>query len=128
MGYDVDLPILERIRRDIDRDTYHPFVPSLFVLNSEKLGAEIDIEASVDTFKRTRDLEVVLDSAEEFTRTLDRTTLLREEFERAYPRWRAVLNCKHIKEELMQKAWHPRRVGHVLETYGWEALENLLGE
>lgn len=42
-------------------------------------------------------------------------------------RLRAIQNCKSIKEELMMNVWHPRRVEHILTTYGWEAYENLLG-
>ncbi len=43
-------------------------------------------------------------------------------------RWRAIHNCRAIKEDLMAAAWHPRRVEHILETYGWDAYNNLLGE
>jgi hypothetical protein len=29
---------------------------------------------------------------------------------------------------LMAAVWHPRRVEHILDTYGWDAYENLLGQ
>jgi len=28
----------------------------------------------------------------------------------------------------MAAVWHPRRVEHILDTYGWDAYENLLGQ
>lgn len=32
---------------------------------------------------------------------------------------------KQIKEELVAEVWHPRRLKHLLDTYGWDAVEAL---
>jgi hypothetical protein len=57
-----------------------------------------------------------------------RVNTLREELIERTNRFRAIQTCRHgFKEELMMKAWHPDRVGKFLETYGWEAFDNLLG-
>ena len=40
---------------------------------------------------------------------------------------RTVHKTKLLKEELMMNVWHPQRVEKFLETYGWEAYDNLLG-
>jgi hypothetical protein len=53
---------------------------------------------------------------------------IREELIERTNRFRAIQTCRYgFKEELMMKAWHPDRVGKFLETYGWEAFDNLLG-
>ena len=40
---------------------------------------------------------------------------------------RSVHRTKLLKEQLMMSVWHPQRVEKFLETYGWEAYDNLLG-
>jgi hypothetical protein len=88
----------------------------------------IDIKASLKKFQRLRDAEFIREIGPSFFRTTERTALFRGELERASRRWRAIHNCKAIKEDLMAAVWHPRRVERLLETHGWEAYENLLGE
>ena len=56
-----------------------------------------------------------------------RLDTLRKELLVKTTRLRVIQNCLLIKEELMTNVWHPRRVSHILETYGWEVYENLLG-
>lgn len=60
-------------------------------------------------------------------RCLGHVFRIREELMEAVRRNQAIRACRGFKEELMQVAWHPNRVGRILETYGWEALDNLLG-
>lgn len=40
---------------------------------------------------------------------------------------RTIHRVKTFKEELMMTAWRPRRMEHILDTYGWEVYDNLLG-
>ena len=56
-----------------------------------------------------------------------RVNAIREELLEKTTRLRTIQTCWLLKEELMMNVWHPRRVGYILETYGWEAYENLLG-
>lgn len=35
------------------------------------------------------------------------------------------MRIKAMKEELVAAVWHPRRLGYLLETYGWDAVEAL---
>lgn len=62
-----------------------------------------------------------------YCRCLGHVFRIREELMEAVRRNQAIRACRGFKEELMQVAWHPNRVGRILETYGWEALDNLLG-
>ena len=57
-----------------------------------------------------------------------RVNTIRDELMLKVHRRTAIQTCRHgFKEELMQVAWHPDRVGRILETYGWDVLDNLLG-
>jgi len=57
-----------------------------------------------------------------------RANRIRDELLAKTTRFRAIYACRHgFKEELMMAVWHPRRVEKFLNTYGWEAYENLLG-
>lgn len=61
-------------------------------------------------------------------RHMARLDIVRDELRLRAQRNRAVQDCRLVwKEEFMMKAWHPDRVGKFLETYGWEAFDNLLG-
>jgi len=88
----------------------------------------IDVTASLKKFQHLADVEYIRKHAPSFFRTTERTALFRGELEAASRRWRAIHDCKHIKEELMAAVWHPRRVEALLETHGWAAYNNLLGE
>lgn len=88
----------------------------------------IDVKASLKKFQRMRDAELIHDIGPSFFRTTERTALFRGELEAAFPKWRTILNCKHIKEELMAAVWSPRRMEKLLMTHGWAAYDNLLGE
>jgi hypothetical protein len=100
-----------------------------YVWKEKLLGHRtIDVRRSIEKLKNKMDIDALLHYAPPFFRAIERTATIRDELVSAYPRWRAVLNCKHLKEEIMMAAWHPRRVEHILTTYGWEAYENLLGE
>ncbi len=88
----------------------------------------IDVKASLKKFQTMRDAEFIREIGPSFFRTTERTAVFRKELEDVIPKWRTILNCKHIKQELMEAVWHPRRVEHVLMTYGWDAFNNLLGE
>ena len=99
-----------------------------YVWNEQVLGKRtIHVKRSIESFKTQMDKDALRQWAPSFFRTTERTARFRDELLGVYPRWRAVLNCKAIKEELMMEAWHPRRVEHILTTYGWEAYDNLLG-
>jgi hypothetical protein len=74
------------------------------------------------------DIEFIQEHGPSFLRTTERTALFRGELEVAARQSRGVQNCKAIKEELMAAVWHPRRVERLLDTHGWEAYENLIGE
>lgn len=88
----------------------------------------IDVKASLKKFQRMRDAEFIREIGPSFFRTTERTALFRGELEAAIPKWRTILNCKHIKEELMAAVWSPRRMEKLLMTHGWAAYDNLLGE
>jgi hypothetical protein len=61
-------------------------------------------------------------------RHAQRLEVIREELMVRVHRHQTIQACRYgFKEELMQVVWHPRRVGRILETYGWDVLDNLLG-
>jgi hypothetical protein len=83
--------------------------------------SHILVDDSLKKLQRVLDLEYIRSTADSFFRTTERTALFQSEL-------RAICKCKTIKEELMAETWHPRRVERILETYGWDAYNNLLGE
>lgn len=87
----------------------------------------VDVEASKKAIRDAKTGHVFIHRVNDLQRQLERTTAIRDELLHVYPRWRAILNCKVLKEEIMMAAWHPRRVEHILVTYGWDAYDNLLG-
>jgi hypothetical protein len=94
----------------------------------DPFNQRIDVKASLKKFQTMRDADFIREIGPSFFRTTERTALFRGELEAASRRWRAIHDCKHIKEELMAAVWHPRRVETLLETHGWAAYNNLLGE
>lgn len=116
--------IQDDVRVWVYYDDFYPPEPPVYV---PKGPHSIDVRRSVDRLKTQMDFEYLQAESPSFFRTTERTARFRDELQATYPRWRAVLNCKAIKEELMMEAWHPRRVEHILTTYGWEAYDNLLG-
>lgn len=131
-------PLLERLWAEIEMGAVTPMVDSFlrwvrpmrhqipYVWDAA--GNHIRVKESLKELKHQIDIELVREQGPSFFRTTERTALFRAELEIAARRSRCVQNCKVIKEELMAAAWHPRRVEHILDTYGWEAYENLLGE
>lgn len=100
-----------------------------YVWKEQVLGQrKIAVTRSIQRLQEKMDKDCMAQMAPAFFRAIERTATIRDELVSAYPRWRSVLNCKALKEEIMMAAWHPRRVEHILTTYGWEAYENLLGE
>jgi len=90
-------------------------------------GNFIDVRASIQNGKELIDKRLSMVRAYEFLRTKDRTEKLREELIAECKRLRPILNFKHIKEELMMVAWHPKRIERILELGGWDALDNFAG-
>lgn len=88
---------------------------------------EIEIEAEIAEERSWKEEDIVYRLAASISRHQSRVNTIREELLQKTDRLRAVQTCWLIKEELMMKVWHPRRVEHILETYGWEAYEKLLG-
>ena len=99
----------------------------LIKTDNTKLQYTIDVPASVEAIKQWVYYNALMNIATGFYRTLNRTRLIKEELEFKVRKFRAILNCKIFKEELMMNVWHPRRVDHILNAYGWSAWENLLG-
>lgn len=93
-----------------------------FFVNEEEIASEIKEEKAWKKETRMFQLAVAMG------RHQVRANAIREELLDKTTRLRAMQNCYLIKEELMMNVWHPRRVEHILTTYGWEAYENLLGE
>jgi hypothetical protein len=94
----------------------------------DSFSQRIEVDKSIKKLQHAMDVEFVRDHAPSFFRTTERNALIRGELAVAYKKWRAVHDCKAIKEELMAAVWHPRRVEHILDNYGWDAYNNLLGE
>jgi hypothetical protein len=86
-----------------------------------------DPDVEVREGRERKDKRCALELIPTLVRHMDRVDAIREELLVRSRRNRAVQDCLAIKEELMAAAWHPRRVGRVLDLYGWEALDNLLG-
>ena len=119
-------PILERLKEEVERPVHRIGDPTGYVW--DPTGQRILMKESLKKFQHMLDVEYVREHGPSFFRTTERMQLLEADLEKGHARMQAILSCKRIKQELMEKAWHPRRVEHVLMTYGWEAYENLLVE
>ena len=95
--------------------------------DERKLERVIDVEASKAAIRRAKTDAVFIHEIERLQRQVERTEIIKEELLDVAHKFRTIATCKHIKEELMMAAWHPRRVERILDLYGWEAYENLLG-
>lgn len=109
---------------------FHMYGPRAFQLPYvwDITRQHIRVKESLKEFQHQMDVEFIQEHGPSFLRTTERTALFRVELEVAARQSRGVQNCKAIKEELMAAVWHPRRVEHILDKYGWDAYENLLGE
>lgn len=100
-----------------------------FIVHDERsLERRIDVPKTIDAIRDHKDEQLRRTYMRGIMRSALRLDLLREELAVAVHRSRTIHNCKAIKEELMAAVWHPRRVERILETHGWAAYENLLGE
>jgi hypothetical protein len=88
-----------------------------FFMNSREVAAQIAEEKSWKLESQVRQL------AHTLARHQSRVGQIRKELLQQTTRLRAIQNCRLIKEELMMNVWHPRRVGYILETYGWEGYD-----
>jgi hypothetical protein len=89
---------------------------------------DINVSEEIAARKQRRDEIHAMLLAYTLRRHQTRVDAIREELLVKTTRIRAIQTCRHgFKEELMMAVWHPRRVERILETYGWEALDNLLG-
>ena len=91
-------------------------------------GGGLDVSEEIADRQQRRDRVHAIYLASILRRHQTRVDTIREELIERTNRFRAIQAGRYgFKEELMQVAWHPSRVGRILETYGWEALDNLLG-
>lgn len=87
-----------------------------------------EIASEIASGKASKDYREAADLAFILHRHRQRVDIIRDELTLKTTRLRAIQACRYgFKEELMMKVWHPDRVGTFLETYGWEAFDNLLG-
>jgi hypothetical protein len=98
------------------------------VHDDRRLDRRIDVPKTIDAIRDHKDNQLRRTYMREIMRSALRLDPIREELAVAVHKSRTIHNCKSIKEDLMAAVWHPRRVEHILENYGWEAYENLLGE
>jgi hypothetical protein len=95
--------------------------PRLYLTDSE-------IASEIAAGKASKEYREAVDLAFTLHRHRQRVDAIRDELTLKTTRLRAIQACRYgFKEELMMKVWHPDRVGKFLETYGWEAFDNLLG-
>lgn len=88
----------------------------------------IDIPAEIESGRKLKLYNRGMQLAATLYRHMARLDTVRDELLLRAQRNRAVQDCRLVwKEEFMMKAWHPDRVGKFLETYGWDAFDNLLG-
>lgn len=114
---------------------YHRYVPIFYhggmwdiVFDDHKLERVVNVEKSIAKVKQRIDGETFLEYAYNFNSQRERTAVVRDELIEKADKFRAIRNCRDgFKEELMMAVWHPRKVQRILETYGWDVLENLMG-
>lgn len=100
-----------------------------FIVHDERsLERRIDVPKTIDAIRDHKDNQLRKIYMREIMRSALRLDPIREELAVAAHKSRTIHNCKAIKEDLMAAAWHPQRIERLLETHGWEAYDNLLGE
>ena len=100
-----------------------------FIVHDDRsLERRIDVPKTIDAIRDHKDDQLRRTYMRGIMRSALRLDPIREELAVATHKSRTIHNCKAIKEDLMAAAWHPRRIERLLETHGWEAYENLLGE
>ena len=102
-------PLLDRLEYEI-KTSKQPWFSGYTISDYvwDATHSNILIDDSLNKLQRELDVECIRFTADSFFRTTERTAI--------------------IKEDLMAAAWHPRRIERLLETHGWEAYENLLGD
>jgi hypothetical protein len=100
---------------------------SLYQYKDNVLQQRIDVPKSIEAVREYKDNKVRREHLRNFMSSVRRLNHIRDELAVATHKFRTIQNCQIIKEELMMNVWHPRRVEYILETYGWEVLDNLLG-
>lgn len=98
------------------------------VHDDRRLDRRIDVTKTIDAIRDHKDNQLRRTYMRGIMRSALRLDLIREELDVATRKSRAIHDCKAIKEELMAAVWHPRRVEHILDNYGWDAYNNLIGE
>lgn len=98
-----------------------------YIYKDSVLQEKIDVAKTIQAIREHKDSELRHQHLRNFMRSAGRLNAFRAELAVATHKFRTIQNCRIIKEELMMNVWHPRRVEHILETYGWEVLDNLLG-
>jgi hypothetical protein len=95
--------------------------------NALGIATRVNLPKTVDHFKQLVDDRYIWNHMLEFRRTMKRTKQIQEDLHSAHHRMQTILACHRIKEELYMDVYHPRRIEKLLETGGWEALENFAG-
>lgn len=94
--------------------------------NEHKLERRLDVEKTIAGIREHKDRHARNQLLRGVVRSLNRTNIIRDELMAAAHKSRTIHNCRAVKEELMMAAWHPRRIEHILNTYGWEGLDGIL--
>ena len=115
-----------------DDDRMIPFMHNYLLMCSKRIhmfSSITSLEAAAEIAEgKSRKLGArVVELAYTLARHYSRVCAIQKELLVKTTRLRTIQNCRLIKEELMMNVWHPRRMEHILETYGWEVYENLLG-
>jgi len=88
---------------------------------------KVNVEKTIAHQKRQADNAYIRLHSTSFYRTTGRTAYLRDELFAGAEKMRTVRRCHQIKEELCANVYHPRRIEKLLETGGWEVLDNFAG-
>jgi hypothetical protein len=102
---------------------YEPFI----VCDERSLEWRIDVPKTLAAIRDHKDNRFRSECRWGMVRSALRLGPLREELTFVTRKFRAIQNCRLIKEELMMNVWHPRRMEKFLETYGEDAFDNFIG-
>ena len=115
-------------RRPIPRHFRTSAYGWFYQYKEDSLDMCIDVPKTIQVLREHADNTIRSECLREVRRSVRRLNVFRKEMLETAQKFRAIHNCRLVfKEELMMNVWHPRRVEHILETYGWDAYENLLG-
>lgn len=99
----------------------------LYKYEAHSLEQRIDVVETMNAICEHKDRKLRKECLRGIVRSARRLDMIRDELTIVSQKFRAIQNCRTIKEELMMNVWHPRRIERLLDIGGEKLLDNFAG-